>query len=101
MTGRVGTIATDPGAQFFFVILLCDVGGGEGRKEMRVMVYVPKQTKASHIKLCVVSLHFILHAPHFKGGVGGGGVQRGPTKQGIIKQFSLKCSRSHQTQMLV
>lgn len=73
---------------------------------MRVMVYVPKQTKASHIKLGVVSLHFILHAPHFKGGagrvvVGGGGVQRGATKQGIIKQFILKCSRSHQTQMLV
>lgn len=37
---------------------------------MRVMVYVPKQTKASHIKLGVVSLHFILHVPHFKGGAG-------------------------------
>lgn len=96
MTGRMRTIASDPGACFFFFNpSVRRQGNGADGKEKRVIVYV---TKASHIKHSVVSLHFILHAPHFKGGVEEAqGVQGGPTKQGIIKQRSLQCSRSHQT----
>lgn len=64
------------------------------------------QSKPKHLILNSVLYHFTLYfmrgtSREVRGGWWGGGVQRGPTKQGIIKQFSLKCSRSHQTQMLV